>query len=631
LSHPARVMIRGARAGGLGQPLWNPAGGGPGGGAPVGQRTSPTRVRLFMVDGDTLGDPPAVPPRAPGGPARHITLVGLAVRKEYFSPPGTAQPFLARPRSQDEMWAAAARVPADMLAVDGGPDAWTASLEASLSGFPWVDARKAYFFKVRGKEHDWTVSDGALLDSAGRPEVRGLFLFFISDGRYSVTPPGFGVESGDAPPPVNAAAWSGTADPVARAVAVVRATQIAPRLDGIEKILRNYAGSAIEANRKYYMGWHYNDLLAMRPPDVPRLAAFWRQLYAAVWDVGIPSSAFPAMVDRYEQVDRVFNRIPWPSVFKDGPPERDAFAQCARGIPFWRGADGVPRSVINPRFFLDGGGYFPRPDAEIEIDMAVAYAMNFEAIILCVQDEVLKKRRRLERKIRAMKKNATLMRVMMALVVPGVGTITAITGELIERFVAKDNPELAKLIEIGVSVVISLLVPGAGVATTAAGQVGEQVIKQGLALMQAELAKRAAAEGREAVARFSTVEEYLREVAGAGSIDRDASVARWIVWVIETLNAAVFLDALAGRQGVALDALNHILAPLKEEAAGPDAPEGEAPAQAAPPEAGQPAPGAPAPPAPGTEAAAPDGTPTWVKAAVGVGLPAAASAAVALL
>jgi hypothetical protein len=405
------------------------------------------------------------------------------------------------------------------------------------------------------------------------------------------------------PAPVPAPFFSGgETDPVAREVAEVRATRIVPAMEAIAKILKNYAGAAIEANRRYYTEWFWNHILATYRVRTPDLARHWRQVYAAVWDAGIAADKFPEMLRRYAQVAGVFDRIPWPDVVKGGGPG-DLFAQCARAVPFWKGADGVPRSVINPRFYLDDGGYFPRSDQEIEVDMAVVYSANFHAILVCVQSEIERLQKKLERKIKRMQRIGTVTRVLGALMFGNPMALVSLAAtEGIERWVAKDNPELAKALEIGVGIAMSALAPGSMVATNTAAQLTDQVLKQGVALMQAEMVKRAAREGKAGVAQLRTAEDFARELAGIGEAERDASLARWLVWVLETLVAGAFLDALAGRQGVALNALNDIMGPLKREAAGE--PAAAPPGGAAPPEPGrEPAP-AGAAEGPGSVAAA---------------------------
>ncbi len=123
----------------------------------------------------------------------------------------------------------------------------------------------------------------------------------------------------------------------------------------------------------------------------PRLAGNWETFSWWIGDQFIPARDWPALIDRVNQVEALFNAIPF-------PPVGDYFTRCARGIPINRGM-----SVANPRFYTDtfNADYWPRPDWRINADMAIQYLENILAIVTCIEHKINNKVREIEGSIRA--------------------------------------------------------------------------------------------------------------------------------------------------------------------------------------------------------------------------------------
>lgn len=122
-----------------------------------------------------------------------------------------------------------------------------------------------------------------------------------------------------------------------------------------------------------------------------------------VQDLSIPPKDWPRLNGNYEQLLKVFQAIPFPTV----PEAEDLWIRCARRIPLWKGS-----SVADPKLYVSD--YFPRSDYQIEVDMAFQYLTNIPATIVCMVGRIEAKARDLARKANTFKILGIVALVMLA-------------------------------------------------------------------------------------------------------------------------------------------------------------------------------------------------------------------------
>lgn len=120
----------------------------------------------------------------------------------------------------------------------------------------------------------------------------------------------------------------------------------------------------------------------------PAIAAHFETFKWWVTDTNIFPREWPELVKNYEQVWNIFISIPFPK----WPGIEKLFQTCARAIPIGQGRDNERYSVASPYLYLNRYcEYFPRTDKQISKDMAAAYILGLQPILLCMQHRIEKK------------------------------------------------------------------------------------------------------------------------------------------------------------------------------------------------------------------------------------------------
>lgn len=181
-------------------------------------------------------------------------------------------------------------------------------------------------------------------------------------------------------------------------------------------------GAGTQTNFAFRMGHNY--VYQMHPRN-SLLAKYWETLSYAVCDLGIPPSDWPALLANYDQVQKIFDAIPWPS---DGKT-KTLFVNCARGLPIFNG-----QAVADPRLYAPTfSTYFPREDYKIRGDMGGSYLLNIHMIFQCMVEELQKEAAALRKALASL----SLFRFIAALILaPLTGgamltTLIAETGQLV--------------------------------------------------------------------------------------------------------------------------------------------------------------------------------------------------------
>lgn len=128
--------------------------------------------------------------------------------------------------------------------------------------------------------------------------------------------------------------------------------------------------------------------VAQRAVRTPMLAKYWDWLSWGVTDLGIPPTDWPGLLKNYDQVQKIWNEIPWPSNGK----VQDLFKRCARGIPIFNAQPIIDIRLYAPSFTQ----YFPREDYKIRGDMATAYLLNIHIIFQCMVDKLIAAAKRMQ-------------------------------------------------------------------------------------------------------------------------------------------------------------------------------------------------------------------------------------------
>lgn len=149
---------------------------------------------------------------------------------------------------------------------------------------------------------------------------------------------------------------------------------------------QNQGSSAF--NFAFKMGYFYVHQVS---PRNRVLQQYWEALSYGVCDVGIPPTDWPRLLDNYEQVQNIFNAIPWPSSDK----ARLLFRNCARGLPIYNGKPIAELRLFAPTF----SDYFPREDYKIRGDMGSAYLLNIHMIFQCMVEELEREAEALRRSL----------------------------------------------------------------------------------------------------------------------------------------------------------------------------------------------------------------------------------------
>jgi hypothetical protein len=147
------------------------------------------------------------------------------------------------------------------------------------------------------------------------------------------------------------------------------------------------------------VSWNYQNAGSGVNMGHPAIAAHFETFKYWVLDTNIFPKEWPELVKNYEQVWKIFISIPFPK----WPGIEKLFQTCARAIPIGQGRDNERYSVASPYLYVNRYcEYFPRVDKQIAKDMAAAYMLGLQPILLCMQH-------RIERKIEETKRSMKTM------------------------------------------------------------------------------------------------------------------------------------------------------------------------------------------------------------------------------
>lgn len=176
----------------------------------------------------------------------------------------------------------------------------------------------------------------------------------------------------------------------------------------------------------------------------PRLQAQFNTYKWWIGNLAVPPKAWPKMMDNYEQLLGVFNKIPFPR-----PGNTDLFIRCARGIPLWK-----MMNVARQELYLSD--YFPRENRRIEADMAFSYVVSLNGIIECMIKKIEEKAREIQKHQMTMKMIGLGITFMLA-PIAGLAGFTSVLSDatqlLVEKFTGKGlSTEQSTLVTAGVAV-----------------------------------------------------------------------------------------------------------------------------------------------------------------------------------
>lgn len=160
----------------------------------------------------------------------------------------------------------------------------------------------------------------------------------------------------------------------------------------------------------------------------PALMARWDTYRWWVGDDGIPPKDWPDLIKYVDQTLRIFNAIPFPQ----WPGIEDLFSRCARGVPIGQGKQAERYNIASPRLYSKTwSNYFPRTDKQISKDMAAAYIIGLQPILLCMQHKIEKKIEETRRSARTMAviSYCTILVNLPLLIGAGVGGFAAFATE----------------------------------------------------------------------------------------------------------------------------------------------------------------------------------------------------------
>jgi hypothetical protein len=131
----------------------------------------------------------------------------------------------------------------------------------------------------------------------------------------------------------------------------------------------------------------------------PALMARWDMYSWWVGDIGIPPKDWPDLIKNFDHTYGIFTAIPFPR----WPGIERLFERCAGGIPIGQGKNAERYNVHSPRLYSKTwSNYFPRTDKQISKDMAAAYSIGLQPILLCMQHMIKQKVNETKRSVRQM-------------------------------------------------------------------------------------------------------------------------------------------------------------------------------------------------------------------------------------
>jgi len=232
------------------------------------------------------------------------------------------------------------------------------------------------------------------------------------------------------------------------------------------------------------ISWNFSNAGSSVLLGHPALAAHFETFQWWLGDFDIQPRDWPDLVKYYNQTWNIFVQIPFPK----WPGIEKLFQTCARAIPIGQGKHNELYSAVSARLYVKKfSDYFPRTDKQISKDMAAAYILGLQPILLCMQHRI---ERKIEETKRTMKTMAiisycTVMINLPFLLAAGVGGFAAFATETYDfiKMTTGNQP-----LGFGVSAGIAAAALAAGDANMVVGAL-EPVIKDILANVDPVAAK----------------------------------------------------------------------------------------------------------------------------------------------
>jgi|GEM_PF-6195324 len=176
------------------------------------------------------------------------------------------------------------------------------------------------------------------------------------------------------------------------------------------------------------VSWNYLDAGSRVNFGHPAIAAHFETFQWWLGDLEIQPKDWPELVKNYEQVWNIFVKIPFPK----WPGIERLFQTCARAIPIGQGKNNELYSAVSARLYVKKfSNYFPRDDKQISKDMAAAYILGLQPILICMQRRIEKKIEETKRTMKTMAiiSYCTVMVNLPLLIAAGAGGFAAFATE----------------------------------------------------------------------------------------------------------------------------------------------------------------------------------------------------------
>lgn len=134
-----------------------------------------------------------------------------------------------------------------------------------------------------------------------------------------------------------------------------------------------------------------NLFLVQGGPKNSRLGANWGTYGSWMQNMEVLPEEWPEVVTNFEQMTRVWNEVPWPTL-----QLKDLFVRCARGMPLYEGMRYVDQNLYLNRT----SNFWPKTDEELRRLIATVSLQSIPSVYACMQHKINKKIQNEERKMK---------------------------------------------------------------------------------------------------------------------------------------------------------------------------------------------------------------------------------------
>lgn len=245
--------------------------------------------------------------------------------------------------------------------------------------------------------------------------------------RYRVTVSVSGGSSNTIDTPARSAAAGAAANNMVSQTKILVAA-CAPNIDSLVCAVAQAQLDLQSKENQTPVSWKYSNAGSSVLLGHPALAAHFETFQWWLGDFEIKPKDWPDLVKYYNQTWNIFVKIPfprWPGIEK-------LFQTCARAIPIGQGKNNERYSAVSARLYVKRfSDYFPRTDKQISKDMAAAYILGLQPIMLCMQHRIERKIEETKRTMRTMAiiSYCTVMINLPFLLAAGAGGFAAFATE----------------------------------------------------------------------------------------------------------------------------------------------------------------------------------------------------------